>query len=99
MSRLCAILTALTISTAAWAEEMKDGGHDVIPQFRAWPRCCCRKSKKDTGIVVQLLVVGTGQALRLGKAGDVDAILVHAKPAEESVCGGGQCDSPDRDHV
>jgi tungstate transport system substrate-binding protein len=39
---------------------------------------------KDTGIEVQLLVVGTGQALRLGKAGDVDAILVHSRAAEES---------------
>ncbi len=39
--------------------------------------------KDDLGIDVQLLVVGTGQALRLGQAGDVDAILVHAKAAEE----------------
>ena len=37
----------------------------------------------DTGIEVQLLVVGTGQALKLGRAGDVDAILVHARAAEE----------------
>lgn len=37
----------------------------------------------DTGITVQLLVVGTGQALRLGRAGDVDAILVHSRAAEE----------------
>ena len=35
--------------------------------------------KEDIDIEVQLLVVGTGQALRLGRAGDVDAILVHAK--------------------
>lgn len=35
-------------------------------------------------IEVQLLVVGTGQALRLGQAGDVDAVLVHAKVAEEA---------------
>ena len=40
--------------------------------------------KNDTGIEVQLLVVGTGQALRLGAAGDVDAILVHSKAAEEA---------------
>ena len=40
--------------------------------------------KEDTGLDVQLLVVGTGQALRLGEAGDVDAILVHSKAAEES---------------
>ena len=40
--------------------------------------------KEDTGLEVQLLVVGTGQALRLGQAGDVDAILVHSKAAEEA---------------
>lgn len=39
---------------------------------------------QDTGIDVQLLVVGTGQALRLGAAGDVDAILVHSRAAEEA---------------
>ena len=39
--------------------------------------------EKDTGIEVQLLIVGTGQALRLGAAGDVDAVLVHARAAEE----------------
>jgi tungstate transport system substrate-binding protein len=39
---------------------------------------------KDTGIEVQLLIVGTGQALRLGQAGDVDAILVHSRAAEEA---------------
>jgi len=33
---------------------------------------------------VQLLVVGTGQALKLGRAGDVDAILVHSRDAEEA---------------
>lgn len=36
------------------------------------------------GLEVQLLVVGTGQALRLGEAGDVDAILVHSRTAEEA---------------
>jgi len=39
---------------------------------------------QDTGIEVQLLVVGTGQALRLGEAGDVDAILVHSRAAEDA---------------
>lgn len=39
---------------------------------------------EDTGIEVQLLVVGTGQALRLGQAGDVDAILVHSRAAEDT---------------
>lgn len=40
--------------------------------------------KEDLGLNVQLLVVGTGQALTLGKAGDVDAVLVHSKTAEEA---------------
>ena len=40
--------------------------------------------KEDVGLDIQLLVVGTGQALRLGQAGDVDAILVHSKAAEEA---------------
>ncbi len=38
--------------------------------------------KKDLGLDVKLLVVGTGAALRLGANGDVDAVLVHAKGAE-----------------
>ena len=39
--------------------------------------------KKDLDLDVQLIVVGTGQALKLGRAGDVDAILVHSRVAEE----------------
>ncbi len=39
--------------------------------------------KTDLDLEVQLLVVGTGQAIKLGQAGDVDAILVHSKGAEE----------------
>ncbi len=42
------------------------------------------KIKRDTGIDVHLLVVGTGQALKLGRAGDVDAILVHSRLAEDA---------------
>ena len=37
---------------------------------------------QNIGLDVQLLVVGTGQALRLGQAGDVNAIFVHSKEAE-----------------
>lgn len=38
--------------------------------------------KKKTGIDVHMIVVGTGQALKLGERGDVDAVLVHAKSTE-----------------
>jgi tungstate transport system substrate-binding protein len=40
--------------------------------------------REDLDLEVQLLVVGTGQALKLGRAGDVDAILVHSRTAEEA---------------
>ena len=40
--------------------------------------------KADIDLDVQLIVVGTGQALRLGQAGDVDAILVHSRKAEDA---------------
>lgn len=39
--------------------------------------------KADLGFDVFLLVVGTGQALKLGRGGDVDAILVHSRQAED----------------
>ena len=45
--------------------------------------------KSDTGLNIKLLVVGTGQAMRLGTAGDVDAILVHSPIAEESFIASG----------
>jgi tungstate transport system substrate-binding protein len=41
------------------------------------------KFESRSGLDVQVLAVGTGQALRLGCNGDVDVVLVHAPPAEQ----------------
>ena len=41
------------------------------------------KFKEKTGIDVRVVAVGTGQALKNGRNGDGDVLLVHAKPAEE----------------
>lgn len=81
-SVLFAAASAIWLAAAAHAENMtmavttsfhNSGLSDILlPQIAL-----------DTGIDVQLLVVGTGQALRLGQSGDVDAILVHSKVAEE----------------
>lgn len=38
--------------------------------------------EKESGISVQVIAVGTGAALELGKRGDVDVVLVHAKKLE-----------------
>lgn len=39
--------------------------------------------KKDSGYQVHVIAVGTGKALRMGRDGDVDVMLVHAPAAEE----------------
>lgn len=44
---------------------------------------------RQSGIDVQVLVVGTGQALRLAERGDVDAVLVHDPEAEEAFVAAG----------
>lgn len=88
MKRILTTLSAIAFALPVWAEDMKmavttsfanSGLADVLlPQI-----------KTDTGIDVQLLIVGTGQALRLGEAGDVDAVLVHARAAEEAFVAAG----------
>jgi len=45
--------------------------------------------EKKTGITVQVIAVGTGAAIELGKRGDVDAVFVHAKELELRALSGG----------
>lgn len=45
---------------------------DLLPRFR-----------KATGYEVHTIAVGTGKALRMGRDGDVDLVLVHAPAAEQ----------------
>jgi tungstate transport system substrate-binding protein len=40
-------------------------------------------------IKVHVIAVGTGKALELGRRGDVDVVLVHARPAEEAFVAAG----------
>ncbi len=47
------------------------------------------KFKKETGITVHVVAVGTGQALKNARNGDGDVLLVHAKPAEEKFVAAG----------
>lgn len=44
---------------------------------------------RDTGYPVHVIAVGTGKALRLGRDGDVDVVLVHAPGAEKEFVEGG----------
>lgn len=45
--------------------------------------------RKDTGIELQWVAVGTGKALQFGKNGDVDVLLVHDPEAEAAFMKGG----------
>lgn len=87
MIRVLACVMALT-GTASAAEDLKMA---VTTSFHnsGLSEILLPAIKEDTGIDVQLLVVGTGQALRLGEAGDVDAILVHSRASEEAFIEGG----------
>ena len=80
LGALCAGLIACTAQAAdtmrmAVTTSFHNSGlaEVLLPEIRA-----------DLDLEVQLLVVGTGQALKLGRAGDVDAILVHSRSAEDA---------------
>jgi len=40
--------------------------------------------EREQGVRVDIVAVGTGAALKLGEAGDVDVVLVHARVAEDA---------------
>ena len=50
----------------------------LLPRFTA-----------ESGVEVHLIAVGTGKALRLGREGDVDLVLVHARAAEDAFVAAG----------
>jgi tungstate transport system substrate-binding protein len=63
----CSIIVASTTST----EQSGLFGH-LLPRFT-----------EKTGIHVNVVAVGTGQGLDIGRRGDADVVFVHDKPAEE----------------
>lgn len=89
MKKILTVFAALFLAGSALAEQRmrlavttslhNSGLSDaLLPAIRA-----------DLGLEVQLIVVGTGQALKLGAAGDVDAVIVHARAAEEAFVAAG----------
>lgn len=86
--RLLSCIAAILLPIAAQAETLRisvttsfenSGLADVLlPAIKA-----------ELDLDLDLLVVGTGQALTLGQAGDVDAVLVHSRTAEEAFVAAG----------
>ena len=85
---LTGLWVALATTSAAFADNLKLA---VTTSFQnsGLAEVLLPAIKEDTGLEVQLLVVGTGQAIRLGEAGDVDAVLVHSRAAEEAFVAAG----------
>lgn len=48
--------------------------------------------QQKTGYEVQVIAVGTGKALKMGRDGDVDVVLVHARAAEDQFVAEGHGD-------
>ncbi len=62
------------ITLASTTSTQNSGLFDaILPLFTA-----------KTGIKVRVVAVGTGQALRIARNGDADALLVHHRPSEEA---------------
>ena len=84
LHRITLLLSALLLPSAGLADDSalrlatttstaNSGLMDyLLPRFTA-----------ETGLEVHLIAVGTGKALRLGREGDVDIVLVHARQAED----------------
>jgi len=68
---LLADANQLILATAATTKSSGLMEH-LIPAFES-----------DTGFKVKLYTVGTGKALRMGRKGELDALLVHAPTAEQ----------------
>ena len=89
-SRLTATAVALIIGSAVWAQDdsiivqsttstANSGLYDyLLPIFQ-----------EKTGIQVNVVAVGTGQAIKNAENCDGDVLLVHAKPAEEKFVAAG----------
>ena len=88
MKWLAAALLAFTLALPAHAERLRlatttsteNSGllADLAPRFT-----------RATGIPVDVIAVGTGQALELGRRGDADVLLVHHRAGEEAFVAAG----------
>ena len=89
MKRILLGTAFLAIATTAHAEDVMKMAVTTSFNNSGLAEVLLPEIREDLDLEVQLLVVGTGQAIKLGEAGDVDAILVHSRAAEEAFVEGG----------
>ena len=75
-------IVAFTVATPVWAESITMASTTSTQQSGLFDHLL-PAFKKDSGIDIKVVAVGTGQALDMGRRGDADVLFVHDKPAEE----------------
>ena len=80
-------VTAKGTLRLATTTSTKDSGllSDIIPDF-----------EKKSGWTVEVISVGSGEAMKLGENGEADVLLVHSPAAEKTFVDGGHADATGR---
>lgn len=87
MKPMCRFLTALTalliLATGALAEERLKMSTTTSTQDSGLLKVLLPPFEQKNNCKVDVIAVGTGQALKIGEAGDVDVVFVHARKLED----------------
>jgi len=77
------VWTSLGLSPNAFAAEVITMASTTSTQNSGLLKYILPEFKKDTGIDIKVVAVGTGQAIDMAKRGDADVLFVHNKKQEE----------------
>lgn len=77
------LATLLILATGASAEERLKMSTTTSTQDSGLLKVLLPPFEKQYNCKVDVIAVGTGQALKLGEAGDVDVVFVHARKLED----------------
>ena len=80
---LLALTILLTLCAGAGAEERLKMSTTTSTQDSGLLRVLLPPFEKENHCKVDVIAVGTGQAIKLGEAGDVDVVFVHARKMED----------------
>lgn len=78
-----ALVALLMLVTVAGAEERLKMSTTTSTQDSGLLKVLLPPFEKRNNVKVDVIAVGTGQALKLGEAGDVDVVFVHARKLED----------------
>jgi tungstate transport system substrate-binding protein len=82
-TRVLSALFAALVSVAAYSQEVITMASTTSTEQSGLFAHLLPAFKKETGIDVKVVAVGTGQAIDIARRGDADVLFVHDKAAEE----------------